>query len=164
MRSIFWIVAAYAAFVLQAALLPRCAGGPFAPDLLLVAACGAVAMNPGWRGIALGAVIGLLGDCLAAGPLGIRMLTVTLLAAAVAALRERRPWRSEKWLLLAAFPCLLTVLFVDAAARAWFASATFDSGATVEFAMGGACGSFAMLLAFVLCGWLRRERKWSPHW
>ncbi|MEX0714995.1 MAG: rod shape-determining protein MreD [Planctomycetaceae bacterium] len=167
MKTILWLIAAYAAFVSQAALVPRLPWGDFAPDLLLVVACCAVFANAGWRGIAWAAAIGLLGDCLAAGPLGIRMGALTLIAAVVAMWRDTGPRRSPIGLLAASYPSLIAVLTIETAVGAWFVEKGIDLRAIVEFAAARAAGSFCVLIAVVACGAIvhraSRLSPWEPR-
>ncbi|MEX0704842.1 MAG: rod shape-determining protein MreD [Planctomycetales bacterium] len=157
MKTLFLITAAYLAFVAQAALVPRLPWTGFAPDLLLVVACCTAALSNGRRAIVWPASLGLLGDCLAAGPLGIRMLAATVAAAAIAGWRQRTPRPSGTMLLLAAYPCLFAVLFVETAARGLLEGGRLSGREAVAFAAGRAIGSFAVL-AGLCAGWslLRR--------
>lgn len=173
MKTLLWIITAYFAFVLQAALVPRLSWSDYAPDLLLVVGCCAFFANSGWRSIAWAAGCGLLGDCLAAGPLGIRMAAMTLIATMIVAWRDSGPRRAPIRLLAACYPCLVAVLTIETAVRAWLVEGGLDLRSIVAFAAARAGGSFCVLMAMAACGAIMHRvgqlsrlepRGYSPRW
>jgi len=120
------LLLAYVLLTAQVCVRDMLVIGRFSPDFLALLAVVCVLSISGWPALVWASLAGLLSDCLASGPLGIDMLTCTLMAL-VAQKWTSRPSRSSPLLAVTAcFLIVLTLLLTSAASRVLLSGQPID--------------------------------------
>ncbi len=86
MKFVFVSLLAVLAFMLEPVVGPLLGGATYRPDILLLPVVAAVIACPGSPAVVLGAIVGLVCDCLAGATVGPQMAAFSLTAAAASLL------------------------------------------------------------------------------
>ncbi len=151
MKHIGLVFLVYSALILQISLHPQIMIRSVGPDFLTLTTAVAAFLLRGRTAIVWAAVIGLLADTLAGGPLGVEMFCavgVTFAFHTIVAPGNNRSWLPS---LLLGFPFIFTLLFTSSAARGLIVGQHIDWAPLTDLSAWTAV--YSALLFFVLL-WL----------
>ena len=151
MKHIGLVILVYSALILQISLRPQIMIGSVGPDFLTLTTAIAAFLLPGRTAIVWSAVIGLLADTLAGGPLGVEMFCavgVTFAFHTIVVPGNNRSWLSS---FLFGFPFIFTLLLTSSAARGLMVGQHIDWAPLT--ALSAWTSVYSTLLFFVLL-WL----------